>query len=50
MERIMNEENVWEHNVEGDAVIGPADNICREEVVQVLSEMNTQKPPGPSYI
>ena len=31
MERIMNEENDWDHNVE-DAVEGPVDSSCRDEV------------------
>ena len=29
MERIMNEENDWDHNVEGDAVEGPVDWTSR---------------------
>ena len=37
MERIMNEENGWDHNVEGDAVEGPVDCVSREEVVWALS-------------
>ena len=41
MEGIMNEENDWDHNVEGDAVEGPVVCISREEVLQVLSEMKT---------
>ena len=38
MGRIMNEENDWDYNVEGDAVEGPVDCVGREEVEQVLSE------------
>ena len=30
MERIVNEENGWDHNVEGDAVEGPAVCVSRE--------------------
>ena len=41
MERIMNEENDWDHNVEGDAVEGLVDWINREEVVQELNQMKT---------
>ena len=37
VERIMNEENYLGHNVDGDAVEGPAVCVCREEVVQVLT-------------
>ena len=38
MERIMNEENDWDHNVDGDAVEGPVVCASREEVLQALSE------------
>ena len=31
VERIMNEENDWDHNVEGDAVEGPVVCVSREE-------------------
>ena len=41
MERIMNEENYWDHNVEGDAVEGPVVGVGREGVLQVLNEMKT---------
>ena len=45
MERIMNGENDWDHNVEGDAVEGPVVRVNREEVIQVLIEMKTRKAP-----
>ena len=38
MERIVNEENDWDRNMEGDAVEGPADCVSREEVLQALDE------------
>ena len=38
MERIMNEENYWVRNVEGDAVEGPVICVSREEVLQALNE------------
>ena len=38
MERIMNEENDWDRNVEGDAVKGPSVCVSREEVLQALNE------------
>ena len=41
VERIMNEGNDWDRNVERDAVEGPADCVCREEVLQILNEMKT---------
>ena len=43
MERIMNEENDWDHNVEGDAVEGTVVHVSREEVLQALNEMKTGK-------
>ena len=47
MERIVNEENDWDHNVEGDAVEGPVVCVGREEVLQALNEMKTGKKTGP---
>ena len=41
MESIMNEENDWDHNAEGDAVEGPVVCVSREEVLQALNEMKT---------
>ena len=38
MERILNEENDWDRNVEGDAVEGPVVCVGREEVLQALKE------------
>ena len=43
MERIINEENDWDHNVEGDVVEGPVIYVSREEVHQRLKEMTTGK-------
>ena len=37
MKMIMNLENDWDENVEGDAVEGPVDCVCRDEVVLVLN-------------
>ena len=48
--RIMNEENDWDHYVEGDAVEGPVVCLGREDVLQVLDEMKTGNGPGPSYV
>ena len=50
MERIMNEENDWHHNVEGDAVDGPVVCLSRGEVVQTSNEMKTGNTPGPSDV
>ena len=38
MERIMNDENDWDHNVEGDAVEGAVVCVSREEMHQALNE------------
>ena len=48
--RIINEENYWDHNVEGDAVIGPVISEGTEEVIQALNEMKTGKALGLSEI
>ena len=45
MERIMSEENYWDHNVNGDAVEGLIVCVIREEVLQILSEMKTGNAP-----
>ena len=37
MERIMTEEDVWDHNVEGDAVEGIVVCVSKEEVLQALN-------------
>ena len=37
MERIMNEDNDWDYNVEGDAVDGPVVCVSSEEVLQALN-------------
>ena len=50
MERIMNEESDWDHNVEGGAVEGPVVCASREEVLQALNEMKTGKLHGPSEV
>ena len=50
MERIMNDENDFNHYVEGDAVEGPVVCVSREVVLQVLNEMKTGKAPGPSEV
>ena len=37
MERIMNEEDDWDHNVEGDTVEGPVICARKEEVPRALN-------------
>ena len=47
MERIMNEENDLDRNMEGDAVEGTVACVNRKEVFQALNEMKTGKAHGP---
>ena len=49
MKRIMNEENDWDDNVEGDAVEGPVVCVSRK-VLLALNEIKTGKDPGPSDV
>ena len=44
MEGSINEENYWNHNVEGDAVEGAANNLCRYEAASAepLKTVNNQ--------
>ena len=45
MERIMNEENDWDCNMEGDLVEAPVVCMCREMVVfQALNVVKQEKP------
>ena len=46
MERIMNEENDWDHSVEADNTLG---HVSRE-VVQVLSDKKTGNTPVHSQV
>ena len=41
MEWIINVENYWDHNVEGDAVEGTVVCVIREDVLQALNEMKS---------
>ena len=50
MERIMNEEDAWDHHVEGDAAEGAVVCVSRGQVVQVLDEMKAVKASGPSDV
>ena len=43
MERIMNEENEWDQNVEADLVEGPVERASCEEVVKAMEEMKAGK-------
>ena len=50
MERITNEENDWDHNMEGDAAKGSVVCASRDDVLQALNEMKTGKAPEPSEV
>ena len=46
----MNEENDFDHIVEGDAVERPVVCVSTHEVLQASYKMKTQKAPGPSEV
>ncbi|XP_006822201.1 leucine--tRNA ligase, mitochondrial-like [Saccoglossus kowalevskii] len=48
MEKIMNEENEWDQDVEADLVEGPVERVSREEVVKAIRDMKTGKAAEPS--
>ena len=50
MERIVNEDNDWDRNMEGDAVEGPAVCVVREEVLQASNKTSTGKATGPTDV
>ena len=50
MERIMNEENGGDQNVQADLVEGPVERVSREEVVKALGKMKPEKAAGPSEV
>ena len=47
---IVNEENDWDRNVEGDAVEGPVVCVIREEVLQASNKTSTGKATGPTDV
>ena len=46
MERIMNDENDLDQDVEGDALDDPVACVSRNEVVKILTETKSGKYPG----
>ena len=50
MERIMNEENEWNQNVQSDFVEEPVERVSREEVVKALGKIKAGKAAGPSEV
>ena len=50
MERIMNKDNHWDHNVEGDTVEDQVACVSRDMAVQALNGIKTRKTHGPSDV
>ena len=50
MEKIMNEENEWDHIVETDVVEGPVEKVARNEIVETMQKMKSGKATGPSEV
>ena len=50
MEKIMNEENEWNHMVETDVVEGPVEKVVRKEIVEAIQSMKSRKATGPSEV
>jgi len=46
MEKLMNEENEWDHKISAEVKEGPADCIRMAEVRAVLKNMKRHKAPG----
>jgi len=46
MEKLMNEENEWDHKILATVKEGPADCIRIDEVVAALKKMKRHKAPG----
>jgi len=46
MEKLMNEENEWDHKLTAEVKEGPADCIRMDEVRAALKEMKRHKAPG----
>ena len=50
MEKIMNEENEWNHMVETNVVEGPVEKVVRNEIVEAIQRMKSRKATGPSEV
>ena len=50
MEKIMNEENKWDHMVETDVVEGPVEKVARNKIVEAMQRMKSGKTTGPSEV
>ena len=50
MEKILNEENEWNHLVETDVVEGPVEKVACNEIVEAMQKMKSEKETGPSEV
>ena len=50
MEKIMNEENEWDHMVETDLEEGPVEKVARNKIVEAVQSMKSRKASGPSKV
>ena len=50
MEKIMNEENEWDHMVETDVVEGPLEKVACNKIVEAMQKMKSGKVTGPSEV
>ena len=49
-EKIINEENNWNHMVETDVVEGPVEKVACNEIVKAMQRMKSEKATGPSQV
>ena len=50
MEKIINEEDKWDHKVETDLVEGPVEKVDRNEIMEAMQSMKLGKATGPSEV
>ena len=50
MEKIMNEENEWDHMVETDLVKGPVEKVARNKIVKAMQRIKLGKATGTSEV
>ena len=50
MDRIMNEENAWDHKMDTSMVDGPVEKVFREEVREAIRNMKQGKAAGLSEV
>ena len=50
MEKIMNQENEWDHMVETDVVEGPVEKVFCNEIAEAMQRMKLEKATGPSEV